>query len=109
MSKGSVNNQMSKGKKFTAAEKHFQGIIDSKNKMIMLLSKSRDKLIDEKYQLIKENEELKSKLERATIMIIELNKLTNLSAEDIKTLVDKSNNVNKAIEMLNVVGNIGLY
>ena len=100
---------MNKGKKFTAAEKHFQGIIESKNKMIKLLSKSRDELISEKSQLVKENDELKLKLERATLTIVELSKLTNLSSEDINELVDKARSINKAVEFIGLAGNLGMY
>jgi len=91
---------MSKGKKFSAAEKHFQGIIDSKNKTIKTLTKSRDELLDEKYSLIKENEILKTKLEHANKAIEELNKLTNLSSEDIKELVSKTHNMNTVCDLL---------
>ena len=91
---------MSKGKKFSAAEKHFQGIIDSKNKTIKTLTKSRDELLDEKYLLIKENEILKSQLERTNRAVEELNKITNLSQEEINTLVDKSNNMNTVCDLL---------
>ena len=79
---------MSKGKKFSAAEKHFQGIIDSKNKTIKALTKSRDELLDEKYSLMKENEDLKSKLDYANKALEELSKLNDLSPGDIKALVD---------------------
>lgn len=91
---------MSKGKKFSAAEKHFQGIIDSKNKSIKNLIKIKDELANENYELIKENETLKTKLEYANRAIKELNKLTNLSSEDIKELVNKTYNMNMACDLL---------
>ena len=91
---------MSKGKKFSAAEKHFQGIIDSKNKSIKNLIKIKDELANENYELIKENETLKTKLEYANRAIKELNKLTNLSSEDIKELVSKTHNMNTVCDLL---------
>lgn len=91
---------MSKGKKFTAAEKHFQGIIDSKNKLIKVLNETKDELANENYELSKENEILKTKLEYANRAIEELNKLVNLSQEDIKELVDKSYSMNFICDLL---------
>ena len=91
---------MSKGKKFTAAEKHFQGIIDSKNKLIKVLNEIKDELANENYELSKENEILKTKLEYANRAIEELNKLVNLSQEDIKELVDKSYSMNFICDLL---------
>lgn len=91
---------MSKGKKFSAAEKYFQGIIDSKNKTIKVLTKSRDELLDEKYSLVKENEELKSKLLYAEKALEELSKLNDLSPEDIKVLVDKATNIKGVCDLL---------
>lgn len=93
---------MNKGKKFTAAEKYFQKIICSKNKTIKLLT-------NENYQLIKENEELKSKVNTISYQLEELLKVNNLSYDELKTLIDKSENINKAMGMIGMVGNIGLY
>lgn len=104
---------MPKGKKFTAAEKHFQGIIDSKNKTINILTKNRDELLNEKYSLTKENEDLKSKLEYANKALEELGKLNNLSSEDIKALVDRAVALNTVCEIISnkSVNNLmrGLY
>lgn len=100
---------MSKGKKFSAAEKHFQGIIDSKNKTIKMLTKSRDELLDEKYSLMKENEDLKSKLDYANKALEELSKLNDLSPGDIKALVDRATNVNAALNILGITKHLGTY
>ena len=100
---------MPKGKKFTAAEKHFQGIIDSKNKTIKMLTKSRNELLDEKYSLIKENEDLKSKLDYVNKALEELSKLNDLSPGDIKALVDSASNVNAALNILGITKHLGMY
>ena len=100
---------MSKGKKFSAAEKHFQGIIDSRNKEIKRLSKIKDELTDENYNLAHDNEVLKTKLEFANRTITELNKITNLKPEEIKALVDKTYKMNDALDMLGMVSNMSLY
>lgn len=100
---------MSKGKKFSAAEKHFHGIIDSRNKTIKRLTKQNDELINEKYERDKEIEVLKTKLERANRAIDELNKITNLSPEDIEALVDKTYALKDAVKFIGLAGNLGMY
>ena len=100
---------MSKGKKFTAAEKHFQGIINSRDKMIKRLEKQRDELLLDKQSLMKENQELKIKLEYTMKALDELSDLKRLSPDDIKVLVDNRDKMNNALDMLGMVGNIGLY
>lgn len=91
---------MSKGKKFSAAEKHFQGIINSKNKTINQLEIRRNELLNENDSLIKENEELKSKLSYALSALEELNKLHNLSSNDVKELVNKATSMNSICNLL---------
>lgn len=100
---------MSKGKKFSAAEKHFQGIIDSKNKLIKRLEISRNELLDEKYSLMKENEELKAKLAYAENALKELSKLNDLSPGDIKVLVDKATKMNTTLDMIGITKRLGTY
>ena len=100
---------MSKGKKFSAAEKHFQGIIDSRNKTIKILTKSRDDLLNEKYSLMKENEDLKSKLDYANKALEELSKINDLSPGDIKVLVDKATKMNVALDMMGIAKYMSTY
>ena len=91
---------MSKGKKFSAAEKHFQGIITSKNKTINQLEIKRNELLNENDLLMKENEELKSKLSYALSALEELNKLHNLSSNEVKELVNKATSMNSICNLL---------
>lgn len=91
---------MSKGKKFTAAEKHFQKNIDSKNKMIKRLESHYNELLEEKYKLMTENENLKLQVTYLEKTLNELTKLNNLSPGDIKTLVDKSTKINNALDLI---------
>lgn len=89
-----------KNKNFSAAEKHFQKIIDSRNKAIKRLNNKYDDLLNTKYTLELENEELKAKLEYTEKALTELSKLNNLSPGDIKTLVDKATNINLVCDLI---------
>lgn len=89
-----------KNKNFSAAEKHFQKIIDSRNKVIKRLNNKYDDLLNTKYVLELENEELKAKLEYTEKALTELSKLNNLSPGDIKTLVDKATNINLVCDLI---------
>lgn len=89
-----------KEKKFLPTEKYFQEIIDSKNKIIKQLNDSNNELLNEKYRLIKENEELKSKVDYVNNVIEQLLKLNDLSPGNIKILMDKATKINIACDLL---------
>lgn len=89
-----------KNKNFSAAKKHFQKIIDSRNKVIKRLNNKYDDLLNTKYVLELENEELKAKLEYTEKALTELSKLNNLSPGDIKMLVDKATNINLVCDLI---------
>ena len=52
---------------------------------------------------------IKSKVNTISYQLEELLKVNNLSRDELKTLIDKSENVNKAMGMIGIAGNIGLY
>lgn len=81
---------MSKGKKYNAAEKHFQKIIDSKNKRIKHLEETVNFLLSRRNELLDENSKLEHKLSDCHNIINELKTLHNISDEDIKVLLDKT-------------------
>lgn len=81
---------MSKGKKYNAAEKHFQKIIDSKNKRIKRLEETVNFLLSKRNELLDENSKLEHELSDCHSIINELKTLHNLTDEDIKVLLDKT-------------------
>ena len=100
---------MPKGKKFTAAEKHFSKKIEERDKTIKYLRTRNEELLDEKYLLLKENEDLKFKLDYANKALEELSKLNDLSPEDTKALVDRATNINEALNILGITKHLGMY
>ena len=87
-----------KGKKFTAAEKHFLGEKEKYEKQIKILNEGndqiriqRDKLSSANNKLTEENIQLKNWVER-------LLQYTELSIEDIKSACEKDKNQTKALQ-----------
>ena len=100
---------MAKGKKFDAAQKHFEGKRIEYEKRIKTLTawlNEQNKTISEQKEMIhklsSENEQLKDWIER-------LLEYTELSKEDIKEACEKDKKVAQAASLLGVIGGIGWY
>lgn len=101
---------MPKGKKFTAAEKHFSKKIEERDKTIKYLRNRNDELFTEKCKLEIENENLKQSLVNAQKIIKELQTMKNLSDEEVKSILKGSMAVNDFVNLMtNGKLNLGGY
>lgn len=78
---------MSKGKKYTAAEKYFSKKIEERDKTIKYLRNRNDELFINNCKLEDENKNLKQSLDNAQKIIKELQSMKNLSDEEVKSIL----------------------
>lgn len=91
---------MPKGKKFTAAEKHFSKKIEERDKTIKYLRTRNEELFTDKCKLEVENENLKQSLANAQKIIKELQAMKNLSDEEVKSILKGSMAVSDFVNLM---------
>ena len=92
---------MLKGKKFTAAEKHFSKKIEERDKTIKYLRTRNEELFTNNCKLEVENENLKQSLADAQKIIKELQSMKNLSNEEIKSILERSIALSDFVNLIN--------
>jgi len=101
---------MGKGKKFTAAEKHFQ------DKEVTLRQEMRktiewsEEIINVNNQLTKENKQMKKDFDELKEKYSKLLEYSNMTEEDIKTALRKDKGMDQFGSLMGVMGqDIGRY
>lgn len=90
---------MSKGKKFTAAEKHFLEKENQYRKEIRRLDEALAKALTANVTLAKKNVSLQEELTKVAAERDEALKLSNLSTEELQRHIKATQNVSQAVGM----------
>ena len=91
-------------KKFTAAEKHFQGLLDKERKINKELRIALSAALDENRKLKAELVEREMLLADSHAQIEELNKTAGLTESEIRDLVEKSQRTGALLKTLTKIG-----
>ena len=94
---------MAKGKKFTAAEKHFEKKCVEWRQRLRELEYNNNELRKENYLLRKANEEMIMEIDRVLKETAAIAELKNLSEEDVKLLLETARCKQKLSAMIDVM------
>lgn len=95
---------MPKGKKFDAAQKHFQEKEIKLNRKMREYEASAKEALEKANAVQKENDRLRQENEALKLANKELMELHNLSDADIKVLVERAHHLRSFAQLMNVMG-----
>lgn len=95
---------MPKGKKFDAAQKHFQEKEIKLNRKMREYEASTKEALEKANAVQKENDRLRQENEALKLANKELMELHNLSDADIKALVERAHHLRSFAQLMNVMG-----
>jgi chemotaxis regulatin CheY-phosphate phosphatase CheZ len=95
---------MPKGKKFDAAQKHFQEKEIKLNRKMREYEASAKEALKKANAVQKENDRLRQENEALKLANKELMELHNLSDADIKALVERAHHLRSFAQLMNVMG-----
>lgn len=94
---------MPKGKKFDAAQKHFQEKEQRLNRMMRAYEHQANEATAKAEALQSENEQLRMENAKLTMINQQLQELHNLSDADIKALLDRAHSLNTLTSLMDIL------